>query len=123
MDQFCEDTSENGVTALSKIPETPIPASTSATGNLRDRTNPRQPAMVRTSPTNANAEDTMMSDPIELTANDIEMAEITQKEPNTQRYTYRVLQIIQMKLIILCVWAEPAILGSTKTALKFKYEI
>ena len=40
-----------------------------------------------------------------------------------QRYTYRVLQTIQMKLIILCVWAEPAVLGSTKTALKFKYEI
>ena len=32
-------------------------------------------------------------------------------------------QIIQMKLILLCVWAEMAILGSTKTALKFKYEI
>jgi hypothetical protein len=28
-----------------------------------------------------------------------------------------------MKLILLFVWAEPAILGSTKTALKFKYEI
>ena len=40
-----------------------------------------------------------------------------------QRYTYRVLQTIQIKLILLCVWAEPAILGSTKTALKFKYEI
>ena len=40
-----------------------------------------------------------------------------------QRYTYRVLQTIQMKLILLCVWAEPAVLGSTKTALKFKYEI
>ena len=40
-----------------------------------------------------------------------------------QRYTYRVLQTIQMKLILLCVWAEPAILGSAKTALKFKYEI
>ena len=36
---------------------------------------------------------------------------------------YRVLQTIQMKLILLCVWAEPAVLGSTKTALKFKYEI
>ena len=23
----------------------------------------------------------------------------------------------------LCVWAEPAVLGSTKTALKFKYKI
>ena len=28
-----------------------------------------------------------------------------------QRYTYRVLQTIQIKLILLCVWAEPAILG------------
>ena len=35
-----------------------------------------------------------------------------------QRYTYRVLQTIQMKLILLCVWAEQAILGSTK-ALSF----
>ena len=39
-----------------------------------------------------------------------------------QRYTYRVLQTIQVKLILLCVLAEPAILGSTKTALRFKYE-
>ena len=39
-----------------------------------------------------------------------------------QRYTYRVLQSIQMKLILLCVWAEWAILGGAKTALKFKYE-
>ena len=39
------------------------------------------------------------------------------------RYTYRVLQTIQMELILLCVWAEPAVLGSTKTALKFKYEM
>ena len=38
------------------------------------------------------------------------------------RYTYRVLQTIQMKLILLCIWAEPAVLGSTKIALKFKYE-
>ena len=37
-----------------------------------------------------------------------------------QRYTHRVLQTIQMKLILLCVWAERAILVSTKT---FKYEI
>ena len=29
-------------------------------------------------------------------------------------YIYRVLQTIQMKLILLCVWAEPAVLGSTK---------
>ena len=40
-----------------------------------------------------------------------------------QRYTYRVLQTIQMKLILLYVWAEPAVLGSTRTALKVKYEI
>ena len=40
-----------------------------------------------------------------------------------QRYTYRVLQTIQMKLIFLCVWAERAVLDSAKTALKFKYEI
>ena len=26
-----------------------------------------------------------------------------------QRYTYRVLQTIQMKLIFLCVWAEQAV--------------
>ena len=41
----------------------------------------------------------------------------------SQRYTYKVLQTIQMKPILLCVWAEPAVLGSTKTALKFKYKI
>ena len=35
-----------------------------------------------------------------------------------QRYTYRVLQTIQMKLIILCAWAERAILVNAKTALK-----
>ena len=40
-----------------------------------------------------------------------------------QRYTYRVLQTIQLKLIILWVWAERAVLGRAKTALKFKYEI
>ena len=40
-----------------------------------------------------------------------------------QSYIYQVLQTIQMKLILLCVWAEPAVLGSTKTALKSKYEI
>lgn len=34
-----------------------------------------------------------------------------------QRYTYRVLQTIQMILILLCVWAERAVLGSAKTAL------
>ena len=40
-----------------------------------------------------------------------------------QRYTYRVLQIIQIELLLLCVWAEPAVSGSAKTALRFKYEI
>ena len=40
-----------------------------------------------------------------------------------QRYTYRVLQTIQMKIILLWVWAEGAVLGRAKTALKFKYEI
>ena len=40
-----------------------------------------------------------------------------------QRYTYRVLQTIQMEVILLCVWAEPAVLGSAKTALEFKYKI
>ena len=38
-----------------------------------------------------------------------------------QRYTYRVPQTIQMKLILLCVWAELVVLGRAKTALKFKY--
>ena len=38
-----------------------------------------------------------------------------------QRYTYRVLQTIQMKLILLWVWAERAVLGRAKTALKFKF--
>ena len=40
-----------------------------------------------------------------------------------QRYTYRVLQTIQMKRILFCVWAERAVLGSAITVLKFKYEI
>ena len=38
-------------------------------------------------------------------------------------YTYRELQTIQMKLILLFVWAERAVLCCAKTALKFKYEI
>ena len=36
---------------------------------------------------------------------------------------YRVLQTIQMQLILLCVWAERTVLGNAKTALKFKFEI
>ena len=39
----------------------------------------------------------------------------------SQRYTYRVLQTIQMKHILLCVWAELAVLGSAKSIFKFKY--
>ena len=42
---------------------------------------------------------------------------------SNQSYIYQVLQTIQMKLILLCVWAEPAVLGSAKTALKFIYKI
>ena len=42
----------------------------------------------------------------------------------SQRYTFTVLQTIQMKLILFSVWAEWAILGSAKTAsnsnMKFK---
>ena len=41
-------------------------------------------------------------------------------EDHWQRYTCRVLQTIQMRLILLCIWAEGAILDSAKTALKFK---
>ena len=40
-----------------------------------------------------------------------------------QSYIYQVLQTIQIKLILLCVWAELAVLGSAKTALKFIYKI
>ena len=40
-----------------------------------------------------------------------------------QSYIYQVLQTIQMKLILLCVWAEPAVLGSAKMSLKFIYKI
>ena len=40
-----------------------------------------------------------------------------------QSYIYQVLQTIQMKLLLLWVWAEPAVLGSAKTALKFIYRI
>ena len=43
--------------------------------------------------------------------------------PGGQRYIHRVLQTILMKLILLWVRAERAVLGRAKTALKFKYEI
>ena len=45
---------------------------------------------------------------------------LSYKPPICQRYTYRVLQTIQMKLILLWVWAELAALGCAKPALKFK---
>ena len=41
-------------------------------------------------------------------------------------FCYSNALITQQKIvqvILLCVWAERAILGSDKTALKFKYEI
>ena len=48
---------------------------------------------------------------------------VTDKSNWNQRYTYRVLQTSQMKLILSCVWAGQAVLGGNKTALKFMYEI
>ena len=39
------------------------------------------------------------------------------------RWVDRVLQTIEMKLILLYVWAERAVLGSAQTALKFNYKI
>ena len=41
----------------------------------------------------------------------------------SQSYLQQVLQTIQMKLILLLVWPERAVLGRAKTALEFKYEI
>ena len=56
---------------------------------------------------------------------------ISQFIKNFLRYSFLItvrdigtlLQTVQMKLILLCVCAEPAILGSAKTALKSEYEI
>ena len=45
---------------------------------------------------------------------------LTRRRKNTknydvhQRYAYRVLQTIQMKLVLLCVWGERAVLGMAK---------
>ena len=58
-----------------------------------------------------------------IQVNCIFMLKVTEHSYFYQRYTYRVLKTIQMKIILLCVWAEPAIFGSAKTALKFNYEI
>ena len=55
--------------------------------------------------------------------NQIQQWDAIAKWDLSQRYTYGVLQTIQMKFIPLSVWAELVILGSAKTALKFKYEI
>ena len=55
---------------------------------------------------------------------DEKLTEINEKDGGLgQSYIYQVLQTIQMKLILLCVWAEPVVLGSAKTALRFIYKI
>ena len=43
---------------------------------------------------------------------------VTLETEGSQRYTYRVLQTIQMKLILLFVWAELAVMGITKTKIQ-----
>ena len=53
----------------------------------------------------------------------ISIGKVEKTLKGSQRYTYRVLQTIQMKLILLWAWAERAVLGRAKTPLKFKYEI
>ena len=53
----------------------------------------------------------------------IEIKVQVKKGDKSQSYIHQVLQTIQMKLILLCIWAEPAVLGSAKTALKFIYKI
>ena len=53
----------------------------------------------------------------------VNMSYVPQPLFTNQRYTYRVLQTIKMKVILLWVWAEGAVLGRAKTTLKFKYEI
>ena len=59
----------------------------------------------------------------EITSQNLCMYLVVKTSSLLLRYTYRVLQTIQMKLILLCDWAEQAVLGSAKTALKFEYEI
>ena len=62
--------------------------------------------------------------PTKETMQELQRATLTLKTGTTsQRYTYWLLQTIQTKHIFLCVWAERVVLGSAKTALKFKYEI
>ena len=69
-----------------------------------------------------------LNDPLQRLRFFIENYHATQRsvrEPHSCLFlnSARVLQTIQMKLILLWVWAEPAVLGRAKTALKFKYEI
>ena len=45
------------------------------------------------------------------------------KEENDRDIHIEWFQTIQIKLILLCVYAEPAVFFSTRTALKFKYGI
>ena len=59
----------------------------------------------------------------EITSQNLCMYLVVKTSSLLLRYTYRVLQTIQMKAILLCVWAEQAVLGSAKTALEFKYDI
>ena len=48
---------------------------------------------------------------------------LNQNENSKVVYNDHFEVTIQIKIILLCVWAEQVILGSDKTALKFKYEI
>ena len=50
-------------------------------------------------------------------------AQGTKSSLGTKVRDIHVHQTIQMKLILLRVWAERAVLGRAKAALKFKYEI
>jgi hypothetical protein len=43
--------------------------------------------------------------------------------PNNSNETYTYFWQYAGVALLLCVWAELAVLGSAKTALKFKYEI
>ena len=73
MDLFCGDMLEDGIMAPSDMIETPIQASTCATGNLRDRMTPPQPV----------TDDMTMSNPIESANYDVDMTETRPTEHNT----------------------------------------
>ena len=55
--------------------------------------------------------------------NEILLAAIFESQALGQGYTYRVLQTIEMKFILLSVWAEWAVLDRAKKSVKYKYEI